>query len=172
MKRRQALQNIAFISAGMAFLPACEVDNWPVWSNLPLERQQKQLIAWLTEAILPINQREPLITTPEPPAHFVLTMVNDCFSTEDLNIYVEGLKEFQQYIQSADLPALKKLTSAQSHAMLTQLSEDEGQTESLRYFLHTTRRLTIQHFTTSEYFMKNNLGFEFVPGRFKGCVPI
>ena len=172
MKRRQALQNIAFISAGMAFLPACDFEKWPVLDNIPLEKDQQRLMHWLTEAILPINKREPVIETPEPPAHFVLTMVNDCYEPEDIEEYIEGLQAFQQYILSAELPALKKLTSEQSHAMLKELSEDENRPKSLRYFLDTTRRLTTRHFTTSEYFMKNNLGFEFVPGRFNGCVSV
>jgi hypothetical protein len=170
MKRRKALQHIALISAGLAFLPACDSEKWPVYSNIPLEPEQQRLMQWLTEAILP--KGEVPVTTPEPRAHFVLRMVNDCHSPQEIEQYRAGLQALQQYLQAANQSALSKMSPEQSEALLQELTTAESSSEDLRYLLKTTRQLCIRHFTSSEYFLKNHLGFEFAPGRFQGCVAV
>jgi len=32
--------------------------------------------------------------------------------------------------------------------------------------------LTVQHFASSEYFLKNYMEFEFIPGRYSGCLNV
>ncbi len=53
--------------------------------------------------------------------------------------------------------------------LFAELMNDESNTETLNYFFDQTFYLTKQHFTTSEFFMKNYKDFEFVPGRYIGC---
>jgi hypothetical protein len=170
MKRREALQHIALISAGLAFLPACNTEKWPVYTNIPLDPEQQRLMQWLTDSILPSGDLP--ITTPEQRVHFVLRMVNDCHSPKEIEQFRSGLQALQQYLQAANQSALSKMTPEQSEAMLSDMPAAESNSEDLRYLLKTTRQLSIRHFTSSEYFLKNNLGFEFVPGRFSGCVAV
>ncbi len=171
MKRRQAIQNIAIISSSLALMPACNFVDEPVFENVPLEPDESKLLKWLTEAILP-KDGEPQITTPEPTYQFVLSMINDCFDPEDIQKYLTGLKLFYQYIKDEYQMFYSGLNPEQHILLFTEVSKSEMLPESLQYFLNTTKQLTVRHFTTSEYFLKNHLDFEFVPGRYNGCVPL
>ena len=54
MKRREAIQNIFLLSAGLALLPNCQMEEkGPVYANVPLEKGQRTLMNLLTNAILP-----------------------------------------------------------------------------------------------------------------------
>lgn len=171
MKRRKAIQNLALISAGMALLPGCDFEQWPVFENLMLEKDQLRLVDQLTRAILPQGgEGMPVVSTPEPTAHFVLRMVNDCYDARDVRRYVAGLKLFQQYVQDTYKTSFKSLNPQQHVLLLTEVQTDEHLPKSLKYFLSTTKNLSVRHFTTSEYFMKNHLRYEFAPGRYLGCV--
>lgn len=169
MKRRDAIQHIALISAGLAFLPACNVERWPVYENIPLERSQQQLIQWLTDSILPKGDLP--LTTPEPTPQFVLRMINDCSAPEEIEQYLAGLQALQQSVEGANLD-IGDMTGAESVAFLKGLMEAPDSDAHLKYLLKTTRQLTIQHFTVSQYFLTKHLGFEFAPGRFNGCVSV
>ena len=170
MNRRQALQNLALISAGIALLPACDFETWPEYEHIPLESDHKKLIKWLTEAIIPKGEIE--IATPEPRAHFVLTMVNDCYESEDIEKYRTGMQNLVQHLKEAGTGSLKGLTPEESDQLIVQLIGDELLDENIRYFLQNTRRLSIQHFTSSQYFMENHLDFHFIPGWYNGCVQV
>ncbi|MEZ5040385.1 MAG: gluconate 2-dehydrogenase subunit 3 family protein [Saprospiraceae bacterium] len=170
MKRRQALQNIVVISSGVALLPACDFEQVPVYKNIPLERKQWRMLEWLTDAILPKGELE--ISAPESTADFVLTMVNDCYDPADVKKYVEGLQGFEQYLTETVGSSFKRLDEAQKTQLLAALSESETTPENIKYLYNTTRRLAQQHFTSTEYFLKNYLDYEFVPGRYIGCVAL
>lgn len=170
MKRRQAIQNIALITSGIALMPACNFENAPVFENVPLERGQWTLIEQLTGAILPKGELE--ITTPESTPQYVLTMLNDCYGPEDIQQYLAGIKAFQKHLKEKHGSSFAKLDSEQQMAALEGIGNAESTPEELQYFLSTTKRLTVRHFTTSEYFMTNYLDFEFAPARFNGCVAV
>lgn len=170
MNRRKAIRNLAIISSGIILLPACEADSLPVYENLTLDRQQLDLVDWLTNAILPKEGLE--ISTPESTPEFVLTMINDCFSPEDIQKYLEGSKVFIQHVQDKYRTSFDGLNPEQQILLFSEISQSEHLPESLDFFLSTTKQLTVRHFTTSENFMKNHLEFEFAPGRYLGCVPV
>lgn len=162
---------MSFVSAGALLLPACNLgEAIPVYERVPLEDDQYRLIDWLTQAILPDG--EPLVETPEKATHFVLTMLNDCYAPEDIEKYRLGLQLFNQHIEDTYNTSYKRLDPEQQVLLFTEVSESEILPDNLKYFLSTTKRLTVRHFTTSEYFLTNHLDFEFVPGRFVGCVPV
>lgn len=173
MRRRKAVRNIALLTSGIALLPACQFEgtrSLPVYENIPLDQNQYALIEWLIEAILP--KGEPKVTTPESTPHFVLTMINDCYDPVDIRKYLTGMQLFQQYVQDEYQMAYEQLNPAQNILLFTELSESKIIPKNLSYFINTTKRLTVQHFTTSEYFLKNHLEFEFAPGRYLGCVSV
>lgn len=170
MNRRKAIRNIAIISSGVVLLPACEIESLPVYENLTLDRQQLDLINWLTSAILPKEGLE--IPTPESTSDFVLTMLNDCYSPEDIHKYLAGSKIFMQYVKDEYGTSHTNLNPEQSILLFSKIMKSDLLPESLKYFLATTKQLTVRHFTTSEYFLKNHLDFEFAPGRYLGCAPV
>ena len=124
----------------------------------------------LTRAILPTGDLP--LNTPESSAEFVLRMVNDCSEPEEILEYQVGMKVFAQFVQDKYGQTFEALNAEQHFLVFAEIMQSEIVPDSLKYFLENTKRWTVRHFTTSEYFMKNHLGFEFVPGRFTGCVPV
>lgn len=171
MKRRELIRNIALVSAGITLMPACNLEiSRPVYENIPLDNEQWKLLSRLTKAILPKGELP--VTTPETTPDFVLTMINDCFEPRDIQKYLTGLRVFQQYLRDEyDLP-FQRLNPEQHLLLFSKIEQSELLPESLQYFLHTTKQLTVRHFTSSEYYLKNYLDFEFVPGRYLGCVRV
>lgn len=173
MKRRTAIQTMIATSAGITLLPACNYFQEPltVYSNLPLDRAQRGLINQLSTAILPTEGIEGL-STPEPTLDFLLTMLNDSYSKEDIDKYLSGVTDFQTYLQEKFNTSFDKLKPEQVKELFTHLSSGKEVPDSLKYFFNTTNHLTKKHFTSSEYYLKNFTDWEFAPGRYEGCVEI
>jgi len=171
MNRRTAIQNIFLLSAGMALLPNCQMEeSGPVYANVPLEKGQRTLINLLTNAILPTEGTP--VTTPESTTDFILTMLNDCTSPEDIQKYLLGMKEFQLGVKELYASSFKKLAPEKQLELFNNLGESEKMTEAAKHFFNATNGMTRWHFSTSEHFMKAYKDFEFVPGRYLGCEPV
>jgi len=168
MKRRRAIKTIVVLSSAAAMLPSCQPgETMPVYENIPLDRKQRKFLEQFTEALLPKGGTE--VSTPETTMDFVLKVFNDCHSPEDIQKYMAGLTELQAYVKEKYNKRFGSLGAEQQAEVFTYLSGDEGPSEPLQYFASTTRRLAIEHFTSSEYFLKNVMDWEFAPGRFVGC---
>ena len=174
MNRRKAIRNLTVVSSGIVLLPGCNLPPAavavPQFDHIPLLPEQWTLLQQLTTAILPLD--EVPVETPESAAEFVLRMVNDCAEPEEILEYQVGMKVFSQFVQDKYGLSFDLLNPEQHLLVFAEAIQSEILPDSLGYFLETTKRWAIRHFTTSEYFMKNHLGYEFVPGRFTGCVPV
>ena len=177
MKRRTAIQGIIAVSASAAFLPSCNFFQEPlkVYANLPLDRAQRGLIDQLSNTLLPTTNIEGL-TTLEPTLDFMLGMLNDCYAKEDVDKYLTGFNAFQTQLKEksesplSELPA-EKITELFTD-LITELETSETASNELKYFFSTTNQLTQKHFTSSEYYQKKYLDFEFAPGRYEGCAAL
>ncbi len=171
MKRRQAIRNIAIATAAAYLLPGCQGEpKGPVYANVPLEADQRKLLDQLTEALLPKSKTE--VKMPETATDFILIVLNDCTSPENIQKYLGGLKELQSHVVKQYKTDFGSLATAQQAEVFTWLAKPEGQSEPLKFFAETTRGLTIEHFTSSEFFLKNVRNWAFAPGFFKGCVAV
>jgi len=171
MKRRRAIKNIVIISSAAGILPSCQFGpKLPVYENIPLDRKQRKLLEQFTEALLSKDGTE--VTTPETTTDFILTIFNDCHSPEDIQKYIAGLTELQAYVKQKYGKRFGSLGADRQGEVFAYLSGDEGPSESMQFFAGTTRRLAIEHFTSSEFFLKNVLDWEFAPGRFVGCAAV
>ncbi len=168
MKRRKAVQNLAMIAGGIAMLPGCSLEEKePVFDALALEPGDYSLVDLMCKAILP-NEDAP-IDTPERPVDFVLTMVNDVYKEQDVARYVRGLGLFKQLIKDEYQKPFAELNTEQHVLLFTEITHSDIYPKSLKYFLSTTKRLTVRHYTSSQFFMSEKLDFEFAPGRYLGC---
>jgi Gluconate 2-dehydrogenase subunit 3 len=173
MKRRQAIRNIAIATAAAYLLPQCKTEpkvTGPAYAKVPLDGRQRKLIEQLTEALLP--KAKTVVKTPESSTDFILTVLNDCTSPEDIQKYIGGLKELQAHIAKQYKTDFGSLAAAQQAEVFTLLSTKEGASEPLLFFYEKTRGLAVEHFTSSEFFMKNVMKWEFAPGYFRGCVAV
>ncbi len=173
MKRRQAIRQIAVVSSGLALLPSCNFQSstaYKSYKHLPLKNKQYQLIDALQAAILPPENMPADI--PESPLDYMLTKINDCYSMDDIQKYIAGLNDFQQYISNTFNKPFKKLNIEQKTQALNSISTDEKLPKSVKSFVQTNKKLTVEYFTQSEAYQVNHFGFEFMPSRYAGCVQI
>jgi hypothetical protein len=171
MKRRQAIRQIAIVSSGIALLPACRPESSEIiYTRLSLDRAGQKLLEQFTTALLPAAKTP--VSTPETAVQFILTVLNDCHSPEDIQKYKTGLKELENWLDQNYHTRFEKLTPEKQAEAFARLSGKENLPESLPFFYKTTRSLTLEHFTSSEYFLSNVLKWQFAPGRFSGCVAV
>jgi hypothetical protein len=162
VSRRTAIKQALLVSAGFALLPSCVRTAPPAsvkLKNLDVNGDDEKMLAELTSTILPTTD------TPgakEIGAHlFALTMLDDCYDKETQKKWVEGMKAF------------KELWSKENkEALLTKLEKEDAANSPAAYFYHMTKRLTIQSYTSSEYFMTKVEEWQLVPGRFHGSIPV
>lgn len=183
--RREALKQCLLIAVGTALLPACVQDKKKpavVLKNFQLEDQEEQLLAEISETILP--------TTNTPGAKdtailaFVLTMVDDLYTKEEQQQFLKGMRDFAKVARDKFGKPFQDTPSSQREALLSTLltypphasAQDQttptAPTETTTYFLKTIKKLTIQAYTSSRYYLTKVRVYELVPGRFHGCVPV
>ncbi len=169
MERRKAVQNLALIAGGIAFLPGCSLEEAePVFDQLALAPGDYRLVRQVSNAILP--QGVTPVETLEPAPDFILNMVNDVYSEKEITQYVRGLGLFKQLIKDEYQKPFTELNTQQHVLLFTEITHSNIFPKSLKYFLSTTKQLTVRHYTSSEYFMSEKLDFEFAPGRYQGNV--
>lgn len=171
MDRRSALRNFVILSAGIAFMPSCrdeQVKGVVSLKNIQLSGDQELLLANLSETILPVKGE-----APADAAHlFVLTMVDDCYSKEEQQQFLAGLQQFEELARKKFSTSFVACSAEQKHALLTELESKKEAKEAVNYFYNTTRSLTLQHYTSSKYYLVNVRKFEMAPGRYHGCFPL
>jgi Gluconate 2-dehydrogenase subunit 3 len=171
--RRVAIQQLALIWAGIAFLPGCLQDEKKVsipLKNLPITPADENMLAELAETILPKTD------TPgakDLAAHlFTLKMVDDCYTGSNQKNYLQGMKDFEAYAVKKTGKSFVDNDSEQRQAIIADLDRQKPATEGIVYFYQVTKKLTVQAYTTCEYFLTKIRGYKMIPGKFQGCVPL
>ena len=90
----------------------------------------------------------------------------------DQEKFVSGLKAFEEFSKKESGKSFVSSTVAEREALLTKLEANKEGKDDLNYFYRNVKRLTIQAYTTSKYYLTNVQVYELVPGRFHGCVPV
>ncbi len=171
--RRIAIQQLFLIWAGVSFLPGCLHDEQKVSIPLKLihvDPQDEQMLAELTEIILPKTD------TPgakDLSAHlFALKMVDDCYTQSNQEKYVKGMKDFEDYVQKKTGRSFSENSLPEKQAIVAELDRQKPGPDGMSYFYMSTKKLTVQAYTTCAYYMTKIRGYKMLPGRFQGCVPL
>ena len=171
MKRRQAIRQMVVVSSGLALLPSCDFQSgtaaYKTYKNLPLNNSQFKLIEALQAAIFP--QGKMPVSDSESPMDYILMRINDCYSMNDIEKYMTGLKDFQEGVKSKFNKSFDKLNIEEQTQVLSERFAEEN-TSSAKDFLEMNKRLTVEYFTKSEDYQVNHFGYEFIPSRYSGCV--
>ena len=140
--------------------------------NISLNSADEKMLAALSEAIIPKTNN--FIGAGDLKAHeFVLTMVDDCTSTEDQQKFTAGLKAFDQLCHDKFGQIFVSYTPQQKKSLLTDIENNKDIPESAVSFYKTVKRYTLQSFTSSKQYMTDIKKYKMVPGsNFKGCVPV
>lgn len=167
--RRDTIRQLFLLSIGTALIPSCMQDRAKssiLLRNLNITAGQESLLADLSETILPKTD------TPgakDISAHlFALKMIDDCRSPEEQAAFMQGMAAFEAGIGSG----FARKSAAERLQVLEQLEQkDKESADPELTFYRTMKRLTIQAYTSSEYYLTKVQVYELVPSRYKGCVP-
>ena len=171
MKRRDVFSNLGLGVLGVMAVPAW-AHGWSAASlpqdTLGLSAVQGDLLEDLAETIVP-ETNTPGAKSLEI-AKFIKTMVADTYSPDDKDRFKQALVKVDEVskllygISYSDCSTPQKLHLLQG----LNISSDKDQ----KWFFGTTKRLAVQAYTSSEYYLMNVAKFEFAPGRYLGCVPV
>jgi hypothetical protein len=169
VERRNALKTMAGAVGGLISLPAW-ANGWttetarPTWQLL--SRGQADLLADMAETIIPATD------TPGAKAlnvhQFVQKMVTDCYEPKAQETLRTGLDALDGLAQKSFGKPFAQGDATQRTALLTQLAQDPAQKD----FYSLVKNLTIRGYMSSEYVMTNLTHYEYMPGRYHGCVPV
>lgn len=128
------------------------------------------MLAELVETIIPAT------STPgakELSAHlFTLLMLDDCYNKEDQQKWLKGMEDFEAASKKMNGKSFLESNATQRAALLTSMEAAKDDKDDVAFFYRTTKRLTIQAYTSSKYFLTNVNVYELVPARYHGCVPL
>jgi hypothetical protein len=173
MDRRSSIKNLIIISAGAALLPSCLQENKKSsisLKNIKIDGKDEELLSELSETIIPKTD------TPgakDVSAHlFALMMIDDCYVPAGQDKFVKGLKDFEEFSKKKSDKPFVKCTPSQKQEILQSIESKKDIPENVAFFYNTTKRLTVQAFTESKYYLTKVQVYELVPGKFYGCVPV
>ena len=173
MQRRTLIKQLAFASGALLLIPSCMSDTSKasiVLKKIKIDGDQEKLMAELAETIIPKTD------TPgakDISAHlFILKMVDDCFNTADQQKFLAGLTAFQATTKKQFNKSFIKCDAAEKKTILTTLEAKQTGDDQLAYFYATAKRLTIQSYTNSKFYLTNIQVYKLVPGKYQGCVPV
>jgi len=173
VNRRTAIRQLFFVSAGVALLPSCLHDNSKasiLLRNFTVSGDQEKLLAQLAETIIPTG------ATPGASAvsaHlFALKMLDDCYTKEQQQKFLKGLQQLEAAAEAASGKSFVESGPAQREALLRKIEDKKEPGDELNYCYSEMKRLTIQAYTSSSFFLTKIHVYELVPGRWHGCVPV
>ena len=173
MDRRSAIVSSFAITAGIFLVPSCLQEKRKPsleLQNLAIDSAKEDLLAELSEAIIPKT------STPgakDLQSHlFALLMVDDCFSPAEQKQFLSGLDLFESNAKTRFGNSFVNCAAAQKTDLLQSMEKKTGIPEDVLFFYNTMKKLTIQSFTTSKFFLTKIHIYEMVPSRWKGCIPL
>lgn len=174
MKRRDALRSLALLTGGLVLVPSCDFSKEDIlgaYQNLDVTPSLKQLLADIAETIIPAGNLKGAADIEVQ--DFILVMVNDCMEKEAQQIFMSGLRGFEDYGKKSTGRSFEKLVREEKEALILEglSAEDESQ-KTIKDFLQTTKRFTIQGFMVSEYMQTEVKPYSLIPGEYKGDVLI
>jgi Gluconate 2-dehydrogenase subunit 3 len=173
LNRRSAIKQFLFVSAGMALIPSCLLDkSKPVVElrNFSISEAQESLLAELSETIIPKT------TSPgakDISAHrFALKMMDDCRSKEEQVKFLSGLAAFDMHTEKISGKPFVRQSAEERKSVLQEMEKNMESKDDMVGFYKSMKRLTIQAYSSTEFFLTKVQVYELVPGRYHGCVPV
>ncbi|WP_080056148.1 gluconate 2-dehydrogenase subunit 3 family protein [Spirosoma aerolatum] len=170
MQRRSVLKNLAVTVGGMVSLPAWASGWTPdsLGSVAIVSVDDETLLGEIVETFIPET------TTPGAKSlkvhQFALRMIRDCYAPAAQTTLQQGLALVDTTAQQAYTKPFIDCDPTQRVAVLTQLAAATD--PAGKAFVDMAKRLTIQGYLNSEYYLVNVEKFNMAPGFYHGCVPV
>lgn len=162
INRRTLLKQMSLALGSMA------VPNWVNAWSVSENQTANALLESLVNAIIPATETPGAKTIG---AHmFIERMIKDCFDTKYQKAFEEGLKQFQEGSVKQFGKVFEQVPLAEQVDYLNQIHRN-GSAEQ-KSLLQIVKRLTLQAYMTSEYFLTNHRNYSIAPGFYHGCTPI
>ena len=169
LNRRTAIKQFLFVSAGATLLPACfleEDDKEPIrLKNFSIDGVQAENLAALSETIIP-GAKDIFAQA------FVFKMLDDCYKKEEQQKFMKGLDSFEKKAIEKHDKSFYKCSKAEQESIVKEINGNKELPAELSFFYSTTKRLTIQAYTTSKFYLTKVQVYKMVPGKYQGCVPV
>lgn len=170
MQRRTALRGLAMTLGGLVTLPTWASgwtpDSLGVVSTVSAD--DEVLLGEIVETFIPETN------TPGAKSlkvhQFALRMIRDCYGEQAQTTLQQGLVLTETTAQQAYGNPFANCDATQRKAVLTNLTASTD--PAGKAFVELIKRLTIQGYTNSEYYMVNVQRFNMAPGYYHGCVPV
>lgn len=170
MKRRSAIKNLSMAIGGLVSLPTW-ASGWTsqsIGQFSTLAINDEALLAEIVETIIPETN------TPGAKSlkvhQFAMRMINDCYGEVAQNTLKQGLVLVNELSQQINNKTFLESNVNQRTNVLLKMNTEANPVA--KQFADMIKRLTIQGYTNSEYYMVNQLKFNMAPGYYHGCVPI
>jgi hypothetical protein len=179
MNRRDALERVALILGGTiiggsAFLQGCKTGD-SKGKGMLLTAEQMAFLDEVAETIIP--------TTDTPGAKaagvgaFMNTMVTDCYTPEDQQLFIEGITNVDAAAQKQFNKGFMELEASQRSALLDQVNQElrdynKNKTEKdPAHYFSMMKQLTLLGYFSSEVGATQALRYVAIPGKYEGCIP-
>ena len=181
MNRRKALGRIFLIGGGgVAAFTGYKSIKLLKTPNLGYLQQQQQVIGILADLIIPQTNTPGAKQAAIVP--YIIKAVTDCTIRSSQNTFIEGLKDIQQYTLSKYDKALVDCSRDQQVYALKHFEETGQPYRGImgkvqkRYlgesFFTTLKRHVVEGFCTSKVGATQALVYDYVPGKYNGCMPL
>ncbi len=175
MKRRKAIGLTATMLSGATvigpqfFLSGCTEIAKP---KLDFTESDITLLDEIGETILPATEDSSGAKAAKV-GTFIKTMVNDCYSEKEREIFLQGIGEFERLVEDTYSKGFIELDQGQRHDLLVRLDQDAERIPEKKdnRFFPIVKKLTIQGYFTSEPGLTEALRYNPTPGKYIGCVP-
>lgn len=150
-------------------LTAMSLPQWAqAWKKDEIRLEADALLAALVNAIIPETDTPGAKTVG---AHlFIQRMVKDCFESKDAEAFQQGLLSIEGHSLGLFQKPFQDLSMEQQVKLLKNLSA-RGSAED-KTMVQILKRMSIQAYTNSEYFLTKHRNYTIAPGYYHGCVPV
>lgn len=181
MKRREALQMVGVMMGGLLATPALadivegRKDLPTGTAKLIFDQPTEDLIAEIADVIIPTTA-DSAGAKAAGVGPFINLLVSDCYPKEYQDRLQSGLARVDRETKAVYGKSFKDASNEQKTAIL-KLEEanafaDRKAGVKEQPFWFTIKELTMFGYFTSEIGATKALAYEYVPGRYEGCVPL
>jgi len=100
------------------------------------------------------------------------SFLDDCTPKADQLKIIKGLHEIDKMADKKFDKSFVNCTPQQRQELFKSIESKQGTSDDVNQFYKSVKKLTIQAYTTSKYYLTNVHKYELVPARFHGCVPV
>jgi hypothetical protein len=172
MKRRTALKNMALLTGGIVLFPSCDFTEDKITillQKLQIPLSQQTLIEEMVDTIIPEGSLPGAKSLKVQV--YIWGTVGECMSEEDLESYLNGLGEFNMKYNQDDA-GFAAHNPSERLKLLRELTKNIKKGDGLQEFIQTTKKLTIEGYMKSQYFMTEIMPYQLIPKKYQPCATV